>query len=120
MSWFPLWVGVSEADVASGAEGRLLSRSIKTSVPLPYARKRIESLSISAFDRPGSLLIAFRSCANCQRGLILLPCSATAHCVGDAVGEPDELDCILAVPPFRSQREYEVQGRVVRVGIVIV
>jgi hypothetical protein len=45
---------------------------------------------------------------------------AYAYRVGDTVGEPHKLNCVLGFLPFWPQREYEVEGRVVRVGVVIV
>ena len=43
-----------------------------------------------------------------------------AYRIRDAVGEPHKLNCVLGVPPFGAQSEYEVEGRVVRIRVVVV
>ena len=44
----------------------VLSRSIRTSVPLPYARSKIASSSTSGLDKPGRWFTALRSWSLCQ------------------------------------------------------
>lgn len=56
-------LGVFGGGGCGGGRGHALLRSIRTSVSLPYARRRMASLSMSALDRPGCLLMALRSCA---------------------------------------------------------
>lgn len=65
--------------------------------------------------------MAWRSCSpwhqlRCQ----LFEVIQETYCVGDTVSEFDELDSVFSLSPFRAQSEYEVQGRVVRVGRVVV
>ena len=106
----------------AGAVGHALSRSMRTSVPLPYARKSMASSSTSACDRPGSLLTALRS----WRGVSQEPeaeaeaCRAQcAYRVCDAVGEADKVNRVVRVAPVGSQGEDEGQCRGGRVGIVV-
>jgi hypothetical protein len=44
---------------------------------------------------------------------------ASAYRVGDAIGKPHKLNRVLALSPFWPQSEYEVEGRVVRVGVIV-
>jgi hypothetical protein len=67
-----LLFGVRCEDARRPGSGRgILSRSIKTSVPFPYALSKMASLSISVSERPGRLLVAFRSCSTLRQALIL-------------------------------------------------
>jgi hypothetical protein len=54
------WSAFHSAAVRQGRPN-LLSRSISTSVPFPYARKSTAVLSISFSDRPGRRLAALSS-----------------------------------------------------------
>ena len=82
------------------------------------------SLSISVLDRPGSLLMALSSYSGVSR--TARPVSTCPerrgrpYRVGDAVSEPDELDGVFGVSPFWAQSEYEIKGRIVGVGVVVV
>jgi hypothetical protein len=45
---------------------------------------------------------------------------AYAYRVRNAIGKSHKLNCVLGFLPFWPQRKYEVESRVVRVGVVVV
>jgi len=47
-------------------------------------------------------------------------CERVAYRVRNSIREPHKLNCVLGVAPFRPQSEYEFEGRIVRVGGVVV
>lgn len=102
---------------ALGRAGDLiLSRSIRISVPFPYARISTASLSISSSVRPALRLMIFKSCdsevSNCGPGTLRDDGTGSGektHSVGDAVGESDELDLVVRALPVGEKGQDQAQ-----------
>lgn len=102
----------------------VLSRSMRISVPFPYARISTASLSICSSVRPDLRLMIFKSCADesvNRAGLNGFAAwrgpraSGETNSVGDAVRESHELNLVAWALPVRVEGENEAEGGCLRV-----
>lgn len=99
----------------------ILSRSIRISVWLPYARISTASLSICSSVRPGLRLMIFRSYAviSLMWPFHVIQSAICTHSICDPVCEAHKLDLVARSLPVGVEGQDQPQRRGLRVGVVV-